>query len=42
LLTRITNEAPSLDLILYQRQTGLGLVSGEPVAAAGPQRRAAG
>lgn len=40
LLTRITNEAPSLDLILYQRQTGFGLVSGAPVAAAGPQRRA--
>jgi uncharacterized damage-inducible protein DinB len=41
LLTRITNEAPSLDLILYQRQTGQGLVSGAPVAVAGPQRRAA-
>jgi uncharacterized damage-inducible protein DinB len=40
LLTRITGEAPSLDLILYQRQTGLGLVSGVAVAAAGPQRRA--
>jgi len=36
LLTRITNEAPSLDLILYQRQTGLGLVSGAPVARGRP------
>jgi uncharacterized damage-inducible protein DinB len=41
LLTRITNEAPSLDLILYQRQTGIGLIGGAPIAVAGPQRRAA-
>jgi uncharacterized damage-inducible protein DinB len=40
LLTRITDAAPSLDLILYQRQTGIGLVKGAPVAATGPQRRA--
>jgi uncharacterized damage-inducible protein DinB len=40
LLTRITDVAPSLDLILYQRDTGLGLVSGVPAAATGPQRRA--
>jgi uncharacterized damage-inducible protein DinB len=39
LLTQISDAAPSLDLILYQRQTGLGLISGAPVAAAGPQRR---
>jgi uncharacterized damage-inducible protein DinB len=25
LLTKITGEAPSLDLILYQRETGIGL-----------------
>lgn len=41
LLTRITDAAPSLDLILYQRQTGLGLVSGARVADASPQRRSA-
>lgn len=47
LLTRITDAAPSLDLILYQRETGLdqretglGLVSGAPAASTGPQRRA--
>jgi uncharacterized damage-inducible protein DinB len=34
LLTRITNEAPSLDLILYQRQTGIGLIGGAPIAVA--------
>lgn len=42
LLTRIADAAPSLDLILYQRQTGIGLVKGAPVAATGPQRRSAG
>jgi uncharacterized damage-inducible protein DinB len=39
LLTRITDAAPSLDLILYQRQTGIGLVKGEPAVATGPVRR---
>lgn len=39
LLTRITDAAPSLDLILYQRQTGVGLVNGEPAVATGPVRR---
>jgi hypothetical protein len=38
-LTRITDAAPSLDLILYQRQTGVGLVNGEPAVATGPVRR---
>lgn len=41
LLTRITKEAPSLDLIVYQRETGLGLIKAAPLAAAGPQHRAA-
>jgi uncharacterized damage-inducible protein DinB len=41
LLTRITDAAPSLDLILYQRQVGVGLISGTPPAVSGPQRRAA-
>jgi hypothetical protein len=37
LLTRIADDAPSLDLILYQRQTGLGPIKGETVVAARPQ-----
>ena len=41
LLTRITDAAPSLDLILYQRETGVGLVAGAPAATSGPQRRVA-
>jgi uncharacterized damage-inducible protein DinB len=41
LLTRITGAAPSLDLILYQREVGVGLVAGAPPAASGPQRRVA-
>ena len=40
LLTRIANAAPSLDLIAYQRQTGIGLVKGAAIAANGPQQRA--
>lgn len=40
LLTRITDAAPSLDLILYQREAGVGLVSGAPPASSGPDRRA--
>jgi uncharacterized damage-inducible protein DinB len=40
LLTRITGGAPSLDLILYQREVGVGLVSGAPPASSGPDRRA--
>jgi uncharacterized damage-inducible protein DinB len=39
LLTRITNAAPSLDLILYQREAGVGLVSGAPPASSTPDRR---
>ena len=39
LLTRITGEAPSLDLILYQRELGIGLVNAAPIAPTGPQRR---
>ena len=42
LLTRITDAAPSLDLILYQREAGVGLLSGgAPPASSGPDRRAA-
>jgi len=40
LLTRITDAAPSLDLILYQREAGIGLISGAPPASSGPDRRA--
>ena len=40
LLTRITGAAPSLDLILYRREVGVGLVSGAPPASSGPDRRA--
>ncbi|HEU0017580.1 MAG TPA: DinB family protein [Methyloceanibacter sp.] len=40
LLTRITDAAPSLDLILYQREAGVGLVGGAPLASTGPVRRA--
>ena len=40
LLTRITGAAPSLDLILYQREAGVGLVSGAAPASSGPDRRA--
>ena len=39
LLTKITDEAPSLDLILYQRQTGIGLIKGAAPASSAPQRR---
>ncbi len=41
LLTRITGEAPSLDLIAYQRETGIGFVNKPPRAASEPQPRAA-
>jgi uncharacterized damage-inducible protein DinB len=41
LLTRITDTAPSLDLIYYQREAGVGLVSGAPPSSSGPDRRAA-
>ena len=40
LLTRITDAAPSLDLILYQREAGVGLVRGAPPASSSPDRRA--
>jgi uncharacterized damage-inducible protein DinB len=39
LLTKITDEALSLDLILYQRQTGIGLIKGAAPAPSAPQRR---
>jgi uncharacterized damage-inducible protein DinB len=39
LLTRITDEAPSFDLILFQRQMGVGLQKGSPAVNVGPQRR---
>lgn len=42
LLTRITGEAPSLDLIAYQRETGIGFVNTPPAAPSEPQPRAAG
>jgi uncharacterized damage-inducible protein DinB len=39
LLTMLTGEAPSFDLLIFQRQTGIGLVSGQGGAFAEPERR---
>jgi uncharacterized damage-inducible protein DinB len=41
LLTRLTGEAPSLDLLVYQRQTGVGLHKGAGGSFAAPERRGA-
>jgi uncharacterized damage-inducible protein DinB len=40
LLTEITAEAPSLDLVIFQRQTGISVVSGAGGSFAEPERRA--
>jgi len=39
LLTRITDEAPSLDLIAFQRASGMGLIGGAAPAPSASQRR---
>jgi uncharacterized damage-inducible protein DinB len=39
LLTRITNQAPSLDLLMFQRETGISLVGGAVGIPAGQQQR---
>ena len=39
ILTRITGEAPSLDLLIYQRETGVSLRKGERGSFAAPERR---
>ena len=39
LLTRITNGAPSLDLLMFQRETGISLVGGPVGIPAGQQQR---
>jgi uncharacterized damage-inducible protein DinB len=40
LLTRLTGEAPSFDLLIFQRQTGVSLVGGLGGLVAAPERRA--
>jgi uncharacterized damage-inducible protein DinB len=40
LLTRLTGEAPSFDLLIFQRQTGVSLVGGQGGLVAAPERRA--
>jgi uncharacterized damage-inducible protein DinB len=39
LLTGFTGEAPSLDLVIFQRQTGTSLISGAGGWFSGPERR---
>jgi uncharacterized damage-inducible protein DinB len=39
LLTAIAGEAPSLDLLMYQRATGLSIVKGAAIGASRPERR---
>jgi uncharacterized damage-inducible protein DinB len=39
LLTKLTGRAPSFDLLVYQRQTGVSLVKGAGGAFAQPERR---
>jgi uncharacterized damage-inducible protein DinB len=39
LLTRITNRAPSLDLLMFQRETGISLVGGPLGIPVGQQQR---
>jgi uncharacterized damage-inducible protein DinB len=39
LLTEFKGEAPSLDLVIFQRQTGISLVSGEGGSFSAPERR---
>jgi uncharacterized damage-inducible protein DinB len=40
MLTRITNRAPSLDLLMYQRESGISLIGGPLGIPAGQQTRA--
>ena len=39
LLTEITGEAPSFDLLIYQRQTGVGIIKGHGGDFSAPERR---
>ncbi len=39
LLTEITGEAPSFDLLIYQRQTGAGMIKGQGGDFSTPERR---
>ena len=39
LLTEFKGEAPSLDLVIFQRQTGISLVNGEGGSFSAPERR---
>jgi len=40
LLTGLKGEAPSFDLLVFQRQTGIGLLAGQGGNFAEPERRA--
>jgi uncharacterized damage-inducible protein DinB len=40
LLTGLKGEAPSFDLLVFQRQTGIGLLAGQGGSFAEPERRA--
>lgn len=42
LLTRLTGEAPSLDLFVFQRQTGISLIRGSGGAFSSPEKRSLG
>jgi hypothetical protein len=39
LLTRIANRAPSLDLLMFQRESGISMVGGPVGIPSGQQRR---
>src|SRR5262249_61981095 len=39
LLTGLTGEAPSFDLLVFQRQTGIGLAKGQGGSFSAPERR---
>lgn len=41
ILRRLTGEAPSFDLLMFQRQTGISLVRGQGGVSAAPERRGA-
>lgn len=40
LLTKVTDQAPSLDLVMFQRQTGISLLKGQGGDFSEPERRA--
>jgi uncharacterized damage-inducible protein DinB len=42
LLTRLTGEAPSFDLLIFQRQTGISLVGGQGCPIGAPEQRPGG